>query len=46
MNAKETAEETVAEVVFPDDFEKDFTGDIGKHIVANSDKGLRVELEG
>ena len=46
MDAKETAEETVAGDIFPDEFGKDFTEDIWKHITANSDKGLRIELEG
>ena len=45
MDAKVTEEETLAEDVFPDDFGKDFTEDIWKYIAANSDKGLRVELE-
>ena len=45
MNAKETAEETTAEDVFSDDFGKGFTDGSWMYIAANSNKGLKVELE-
>ena len=45
IGAKVT-EGTVAEDVSPDHFGKYFTEDIWKYIAANSDMGLRVELEG
>ena len=45
-NNKDILEETVAEDVFPNDFGKDFTDDVFKHIAANSTEELKVELEG